>query len=432
METIVWNGATAAQKKKALERPALPHDENVFQTVEAIVGEVKAKGDTALRTFNARFGGGERKNLRVAKNEMDAALLALPSELRASLRRAKRNIERFHKAQRPEAVLCETEPGVRCGLLWRPIERVGLYIPAGTAPLFSAVLMEAVPAKIAGCATIVLCTPPRRDGSVDPGILAAARLCGIKDVFAVGGAQAIAAMAYGTRTVPKVDKIFGPGNMYVTAAKQLVSQDPSGAVLDMPAGPSEVLVIADAEANADWVAADLLAQAEHDAASQAILLTSAKTLAKKVQEALAQQLEALPRKAIAEKSLKQGRIILVRNIPEAVEVSNLYAPEHLILHTKNAARLLPTIRHAGSVFVGSTTPETAGDYASGTNHVLPTYGYARTYGGLSVYSFMKSMTVQTLTSDGLKALGPTLVRMARAETLDAHANAVTVRLGGCL
>jgi histidinol dehydrogenase len=313
-------------------------------------------------------------------------------------------------------------------LHWRAIDTVGFYIPGGTAPLFSTVLMQAIPAMIAGCKRQILCTPPQRNGKVHPAVLAAAQLCGLTEIYAIGGAHAIAAMAYGTATIPKVDKITGPGNAYVTLAKQLVACDPRGAAIDMPAGPSEVMVIAEATAQPRWVAADLLAQAEHDPDAQAILVTTSEDLANKVLEEVKRQLATLPRKDIAEKSLGEGRIIIVLNAKIAIRVANLYAPEHLIMHSDDAARWLPEIRHAGSVFLGPWTPESAGDYASGTNNVLPTYGYARAYNGITTLTYMKSMTVQSITHEGMQRLGPTIITLAEGEGLQAHAAAVKVRL----
>jgi len=429
MKTIIWNKLSDKQKQQALARPKPADTSEIAQTVSDILCAVKIRGDNALREFTLKFDGTAPKQFRVSQNEIDAAAVNLSPKLRAAMKRAKSNIEKFHKAQFPASVMIETMPGVKCALLWRPIGKIGLYIPAGTAPLFSALLMQAIPARIARCENVILCSPPQKNGKIHPAILAAAKLCGIRDVYAAGGAQAIAAMAFGTRTISKVDKIFGPGNVYVTTAKQLVSQDPDGAAIDMPAGQSEVLVIADKTCRADWVAADLLAQAEHDASAQVLLVTTDAAFAKQVDAEVKKQLAALPRREIAAKSLAESRIIVVPNIATAIDVSNAYAPEHLIIHKKDAAKFLPKIQDAGSVFLGALTPESAGDYASGTNHVLPTYGNARAYGGISIYSFLKSMTAQNLTPAGLRSLGPTIVTMAEAEELQAHANAVMIRLG---
>jgi len=428
MKTIIWKNASAKQRVQALARPAQSDDAALVQNVSAILRAVKKRGDKALREFSLKFDGTTRKRFRVPPQDIKKAAVSIDPKLRAAMKRAKINIAKFHKAEYPKNIKIETMPGVACELHWRSIEKIGLYIPAGTAPLFSALLMQAIPARIAGCRNIVLCSPPQRDGRIHPAVLAAAYLCGIVDVFAVGGAQAIGAMAYGTETIPKVDKIFGPGNAYVTTAKQIVSQEAGGAAIDMPAGPSEVMVIADQPARADWVAADLLAQAEHDASAQAILVTTSTAFAQTVDAEVKKQLAQLPRRTIAKESIAESRIIIVPDRQTAIDVANDYAPEHLIIHNKDAAEYLPKIQNAGSIFVGPWTPESAGDYASGTNHVLPTYGYARAYSGLTVLSFMKSMTVQCLTRSGLKQLGPTIVTMAEAEGLEAHANAVKIRL----
>jgi histidinol dehydrogenase len=396
--------------------------------IARILARVKAGGDAAVRAYSRRFDTTAAHKLRVPAADIAAAVRATPEPLRAALRRARANIATFHKAGLPRPVVVDTMPGVSCTLQWRPLETVGLYIPGGTAPLFSTLLMQAVPACLARCRRIIACTPPGRDGKINAAVLAAAHLCGLDEIYAVGGAQAIGAMAYGTETIPKVDKIFGPGNAYVTLAKQLVANDPGGAAIDMPAGPSEVMVIADGAARPAWVAADLLAQAEHDTAAQAVLVTTSRAMADKVRAAVTLQIGDLPRRKIAAASLRNARIIVAPNIAAALEITNRYAPEHLILHVARAERCLPRIAHAGSVFIGPYTPESAGDYASGTNHVLPTYGAARSHGGLSVQSFMKSMTSQTITAAGLARLGPTIIAMAEAEGLGAHAAAVRLRL----
>jgi histidinol dehydrogenase len=418
MKTYVWRNLSAEEKKKALARPRFKDDAAVLGAVKDILQQVKTRGDEALRDYAAKFDGVVPKNLQLSSGEIAEATIT--PELRAAILQAKANIEKFHQAEKPHTVKVETMPGVSCELQWRAIETVGIYIPGGTAPLLSTVLMLAIPARIAGCRRIVLCTPPKQ-GKIHPAVLAAAQLCGVTEIYAVGGAQAIAAMAYGTQSIPKCDKIFGPGNAYVTMAKQLVAQDADGAAIDMPAGPSEVMVIADGAANAAWVASDLLAQA--------ILVTTDAEFARWVQEEVAKQLAALSRRAIAEQSITESRIVVVSDRAAAIEVANLYAPEHLILHNQDAAAWVPDIQHAGSIFVGATTPESAGDYASGTNHVLPTYGYARAYNGVNLLSFMKSMSVQTITREGLQELGPVIVAMAEAEGLDAHAAAVKIRLG---
>ncbi|MDP9126717.1 MAG: histidinol dehydrogenase [Pseudomonadota bacterium] len=428
MKTIIWTSASAEQQAEALQRPATGADPALAEKVGKILADVKSRGDEALSELAQRFDGVALKDFRVSKDDMATAIGKITPRLSAAIQQAKANITAFHEAARPQTVKIETMPGVVCELHWRPIEKIGFYIPGGTAPLFSTVLMQGIPAQIAGNRQAILCTPPRKDGSVHPAILTAAQLCGITQIYALGGAQAIAAMAYGTASIPKVDKIFGPGNAYVTMAKQLVAQDAAGAAIDMPAGPSEVMVIADGQAEPKWVAADLLAQAEHDASAQAILVTTDDAMASQVQSAVLEQLAALPRRAIAEASLKEGRIIIVSSMAQAIHIANLYAPEHLILHAENAGEALPAIQHAGSVFLGPWTPESAGDYASGTNHVLPTYGYARAFGGLTVMSFLKSMSVQTITRDGLRALGPALIEMAEAEGLGAHAASVRIRV----
>jgi histidinol dehydrogenase len=411
-----------------LARPQQDDTAALIPKVAAILNEVKTGGDKAVRAFSAKFDGATRKNMKVSAKEIKTALASLDPKLLTAIKRAKANIEKFHKAELPHSIAVETMKGVKCALVWRAIDRVGLYIPAGTAPLFSAVLMQAMPARLAGCRDIILCSPPQHDGKIHPAVLAAAQLCGVTEIFAVGGAQAIAAMAFGTKSIPKVDKIFGPGNIYVTLAKQLAAQDPAGAALDMPAGPSEAMVIAEKSVQAAWVAADLLAQAEHGPTSQVILVTTSAVFAKQVSAEVKQQLAALPRSAVAAQSIARSRIIVVGSMAAALEVANLYAPEHLIIHNEDAAKLLPKIRNAGSVFLGPLTPESAGDYASGTNHVLPTSGYVRAYNGINVLSFMKSMTVQSLSLAGLKALGPSIVTMAEAEGLAGHANAVKISL----
>ncbi|MCD6204352.1 MAG: histidinol dehydrogenase [Candidatus Marinimicrobia bacterium] len=395
-------------------------------SVVSIIETVRRKGDAALREFGRKFDRVKQTDFRVCRREFDDAEVQINDELKRAIRLAIENIGKFHAAQLAEEEIVETQPGVRC---WRKsvaIEKVGLYIPGGTAPLFSTVLMLAIPAKIAGCSEIVLCTPPNEDGGVNPAILYTARELGLEKVFKLGGAQAVAAMAYGTESVPKVDKIFGPGNSWVTLAKQLVSRD--GVAIDMPAGPSEVLVLADKNANPEFVAMDLLSQAEHGEDSQVILVTDSKTLAEKAGKTVQSQLKKLPRKEIAERSLQNSRVILLKDTSEMMDFANTYAPEHLIIMTENAAELSEKVINAGSVFIGAFTPESAGDYASGTNHTLPTYGYARNYSGVSVDSFIKKITFQTLTKTGLRNIGPAIESMAAAEGLDAHKNAVSIRL----
>ena len=428
MRILDWESLSAGERRTALARPAQAGRDDTDTLAREVIANVRAGGDEALRAYTRRFDGVEPEDLAASAEEFSLAERALTPEQRSALERAIDNVERFHRAQRPDSLTLETMPGVRCERVIRPISAVGLYVPAGSAPLPSAVIMLAVPARIAGCPRRVLCTPPGRDGRANPAVLVAARLCGIESVLKVGGAQAIAAMAYGTETVPKVDKIFGPGNSWVTAAKQAVAGDPAGAACDMPAGPSEVMVIADESAHAEFVAADLLAQAEHDAQAQAILVTPSRTLAEAVVVAVAEQTRMLSRRAILQQSLASSRCIVVRNLESALEVANEYAAEHLILEVREPRRWLERVASAGSVFLGAWSPEPMGDYCSGTNHVLPTYGYARAYSGLSVLDFVKRITVQELSPEGLRSLGPVAVALAWLEGLDAHAGAVTRRL----
>ena len=417
-----------AARRDALSRPAVAERAQLVALVRETVARVRAEGDSAVLDYARRFDGGEPESLRVPLKDLDAALQSLASNEQQALERAIDNVRRFHAAQLPAPLSVETSPGVRCERITRPIDSVGLYVPGGSAPLPSALIMSAVPAELAGCPRRVLCTPAARGKPIHRAILATARLLGITEVFAAGGAQAIAAMAYGTETIPKVDKIVGPGSAWVTAAKQVVAEDAAGAALDLPAGPSEVLVIADDGANPAFVAADLLAQAEHDPLSQAILLTTSKELADAVRTSALAQLPNLSRREILEQSLQRSRLIVVSELATALCISNDYAPEHLILQLRDARQYLPAITSAGSIFLGAWSPEPMGDYCSGTNHVLPTYGYARAYSGLSVHDFLKRITVQELTPDGLRGLGPTASVLAGIEGLDAHALAVDLRL----
>ena len=428
MRILDWNKLGESERRAALVRPAQDSRDDVTSVAVEVIASVRQRGDAALRSYTKRFDGVDVETLRVSPSEFAEARQSLSSVQIAAIETAIDNVHRFHSAQLPQPMTLETMPGVRCERIIRAISAVGLYVPAGSAPLPSAVVMLAVPARIAGCPQRVLCTPPDREGRANAAVLVAAELCGIDTVFKVGGAQAIAALAYGTASIPKVDKIFGPGNAWVTAAKQLVANDPAGAAFDLPAGPSEVMVIADDSARAEFVAADLLAQAEHDGQAQAILVTSSRALAEAVVESVATQLEGLSRRKILDKSLAASRCIVVADIEAAISVANEYAPEHLILQVREPRRWLPEIRNAGSLFLGEWSPEPMGDYCSGTNHVLPTYGYARAYSGLSVLDFVKGMTVQELTPAGLQALGPVAVTLAQLEGLDAHANAVTRRL----
>ncbi len=424
---VAIDALDAAARRGLLARPASEDRAEIVALVRETVRTVRTGGDAAVLDYARRFDGGAPDRLRVPPQELDAALGALPSADRAALERAIANVRTFHAAQLPAPLSLETMPGVRCERITRPLDSVGLYVPGGSAPLPSALIMSAVPAALAGVRRRVLCTPAR-GGRVHPAILATARLCGVDEVFAVGGAQAIAALAYGTETIPKVDKIVGPGSAWVTAAKQVVAEDPQGAALDLPAGPSEVLVIADDSARAGFVAADLLAQAEHDPLSQALLLTPSPELASAVRSAALRQLQLLSRGDILRRSLARSRLILVPDLDTAIELSNGYAPEHLLLQVREPRALLERVQSAGSVFLGPWSPEPMGDYCSGTNHVLPTYGYARAYSGLSVSDFLKRITVQELTEDGLRGLGPTASTLARLEGLDAHALAVDLRL----
>ena len=408
-----------------LRRPAL-NTESLFDTVRGIIDRVRTEGDKAVIEYEATFDKAELTSLAVTNEELEEGVALVSEELKAAISLAKQNIERFHAAQKFVGKKVETMPGVTCWQKAVGIEKVGLYIPGGTAPLFSTVLMLAVPAKIAGCKDIILCTPPDSKGKIHPAILFAARLAGVDRIFKAGGVQAIAAMAYGTESIPKVYKIFGPGNQYVTAAKQLVSL--RDVAIDMPAGPSEVEVLADDSANPVFVAADLLSQAEHGVDSQAILITTSERLQAAVVEEVERQLAELPRREIAEKSLANSKLILVNDMDEAVELTNEYAPEHLIVETSDYMEVAERVVNAGSVFLGSFSPESAGDYASGTNHTLPTNGYAKAYSGVSLDSFIRKITFQEICSDGMKAIGPAIETMAANEQLDAHKNAVTVLL----
>ncbi len=421
---INWNDCDAQAQKALLTRPAISASDSITRTVSEILANVSANGDSALREYSARFDKATPEALAVSEADIDAAVARLGDEIKQAMAVAVANIETFHQAQVLPAVDIETQPGVRCQQVTRPVASVGLYIPGGSAPLFSTVLMLATPARIAGCKKVVLCSPP----PIADEILYAARLCGVQQVYQVGGAQAIAALAFGTETVPKVDKIFGPGNAFVTEAKRQVSQRLDGAAIDMPAGPSEVLVIADSGANPDFVASDLLSQAEHGPDSQVILLTPDSAMAQAVAEAVARQLTALPRAETARQALAESRLIVARDLAQCVEISNQYGPEHLIIQTRNARDLVDDITSAGSVFLGDWSPESAGDYASGTNHVLPTYGYTATCSSLGLADFQKRMTVQELTPAGFSALAHTIETLAAAEKLTAHKNAVTLRV----
>lgn len=422
---ILISNPDKSQWTEILKRPVM-NVENLFDTVWSIIDRVKAEGDRAVIEYEEKFDKAVLTSLAVTEEELAEAETLVSEDLKAAIRLAKQNIETFHASQRFEGKKVETQPGVTCWQKAVAIEKVGLYIPGGTAPLFSTVLMLAVPAKIAGCKEIVLCTPPGKDGKVHPAVLFAAKVAGVNRIFKAGGVQAIAAMAYGTESVPKVYKIFGPGNQYVTAAKQLVSL--RDVAIDMPAGPSEVEVLADETANPVFVAADLLSQAEHGVDSQAMLITTSVKLQQAVKEEVERQLALLSRKEIAEKSLVNSKLIVVRDMDEAIELTNAYAPEHLIVETADYMSVAERVVNAGSVFLGSLTPESAGDYASGTNHTLPTNGYAKAYSGVSLDSFIRKITFQEIKPEGIATIGPAIEVMAANELLDAHKNAVTVRL----
>lgn len=424
MRTVVWQSLSEAQQESILERPAITEGANITAAVAQVIAKVRSEGDAALFELTEKFDRVKPASLRVSREEMDAAAARLSETMKQALEQAYNNISKFHKAQKVQPIKVETMPGVVCEQVTRPINKVGLYIPGGSAPLPSTVLMLGVPAQIAGCRKVVLCSPP----PIADEILYVAKLCNIDEVYNLGGGQAIAAMAYGTETVTKVDKIFGPGNAYVTEAKRQVSNDFRGAAIDMPAGPSEVLVIADETADANFIAADLLSQAEHGPDSQVVLVTPSPVLADQVTDAVQQQLKVLSRVSIAEKALASSLIIIAESLTQAVSISNYYGPEHLIVQTRNPRELVPLLDNAGSIFLGDWSPESVGDYASGTNHVLPTYGYTRTYSSLGLADFSKRMTVQELTADGLELLAPTVVMMAEAEGLDAHKRAVTIRV----
>lgn len=428
MKRTIWQDLSPSEQLALLRRPALAADDRLRRDVANILSQVRSGGDTALTRLARQLDGVEVSDLLVSPGEFEDAESSLRPDDRAAIRAAAANISAFHRTQLPEPLSVETAPGVVCERLVRPIASVGLYVPAGSAPLPSTALMLGIPASLAGCPTRILCSPPRADGQVDPAVLYAASVCGISTVVRAGGAQAIAAMAYGTETVPRVDKVFGPGNAWVTEAKEQVAADPCGAARDLPAGPSEVLVIADEKAEPAFVAADLLSQAEHGIDSQVILLTPSERLLAQVLSEIELQATTLSRREIVRQSLTNSRAILVRDLAIAVEVSNRYAPEHLILQIEHPRLILDRIVAAGSVFLGPWAPETVGDYCSGTNHVLPTYGFARAYSGLGVTDFLRTMTVQTLTEDGLRAVGPIAERLAALEGLDAHGQAVRKRL----
>ncbi|HEG0614358.1 TPA: histidinol dehydrogenase [Campylobacter coli] len=424
MQIINFNELDEKQKQEVLKRPAIAAKDEISQIVSSIIKEVREKGDEALIEQASKFDKVQISSIKVSEEELENASSRLDKDLKEAILIAYENIKKFHEAQIPKEVAIETTKGVKCEVLTRPIEKVGLYIPGGLAPLFSTVLMLAIPAKIAQCEKIVLASPAK----INDATLFCAKLCGVDEIYQMGGAGAIAALAYGTKSVLKVDKIFGPGNAFVTEAKRQVSSDINGAAIDMQAGPSEVLVIADEKANVKFVASDLLSQAEHGADSQVILVCLSKEFAQSASDEVSRQLENLPRKELASKSIANSKIIIAKDLDEALLISNLYAPEHLIIQTQNPRELLDKVKHAGSVFLGELSPESMGDYASGTNHVLPTYGLTKTHSSLGLADFSKRMSVQELSKEGFLNLGKSVEILAANEHLDAHKNAVTFRL----
>lgn len=424
MQIINFNELDEKQKQEVLKRPAIAAKDEISQIVSSIIKEVREKGDEALIEQALKFDKAQISNIKVSEEELENASSRLDKDLKEAILIAYENIKKFHEVQIPKEVAIETTKGVKCEVLTRPIEKVGLYIPGGLAPLFSTVLMLAIPAKIAQCEKIVLASPAK----INDATLFCAKLCGVDEIYQMGGAGAIAALAYGTKSVLKVDKIFGPGNAFVTEAKRQVSSDINGAAIDMQAGPSEVLVIADEKANVKFVASDLLSQAEHGADSQVILVCLSKEFAQSASDEVSRQLENLPRKELASKSIANSKIIIAKDLDEALLISNLYAPEHLIIQTQNPRELLDKVKHAGSVFLGELSPESMGDYASGTNHVLPTYGLTKTHSSLGLADFSKRMSVQELSKEGFLNLGKSVEILAANEHLDAHKNAVTFRL----
>lgn len=424
MQIINFNELDEKQKQEVLKRPAIAAKDEISQIVSSIIKEVREKGDEALIEQAFKFDKAQISSIKVSEEELENASSRLDKDLKEAILIAYENIKKFHEAQIPKEVAIETTKGVKCEVLTRPIEKVGLYIPGGLAPLFSTVLMLAIPAKIAQCEKIVLASPAK----INDATLFCAKLCGVDEIYQMGGAGAIAALAYGTKSVLKVDKIFGPGNAFVTEAKRQVSSDINGAAIDMQAGPSEVLVIADEKANVKFVASDLLSQAEHGADSQVILVCLSKEFAQSASDEVSRQLENLPRKELASKSIANSKIIIAKDLDEALLISNLYAPEHLIIQTQNPRELLDKVKHAGSVFLGELSPESMGDYASGTNHVLPTYGLTKTHSSLGLADFSKRMSVQELSKEGFLNLGKSVEILAANEHLDAHKNAVVFRL----
>lgn len=425
---MTWNHLSPIEQAESLARPAQANSQSLSEIVSGILTRVKVEGDDALLALTAEFDGAQLTSLALSERQRQTATDELPNDIKQAIQLAYSQIFQFHQAQKTDDVTVETIKGVVCELHNVPLDSVGLYIPGGTAPLPSTVLMLGATAQVAGCQRKVLCTPPNAEGEIAKEIIYAASLCDIDEIYLVGGAQAIAAMAYGTESIAQVDKIYGPGNSFVTEAKQQVSTDPAGAAIDMPAGPSEVLVIADKDANPAFVASDLLSQAEHGKDSQAVLVSDSQALIEATQGAVNAQLAELSRQDIASVAMKNSRYILTDSLSQSIEVSNRYAPEHLIVQTSAPRDCLPYLKNAGSIFLGAWSPESAGDYASGTNHVLPTYGYSRNYSSLGLADFCRRFTVQELSQDGLKALGNCIMTLADAEGLDAHKNAVAIRL----
>ena len=428
MRVFSWTDLDSDGRAAALARPALLSDDTLIENVRTIMETVKQGGDSAVLDYTERFDGVRPNSLCIPIESLKTAWDSLDPADQAAMQLAKANIEAFHRAQLPQAIALEVMPGVSCRREPRALDSAGLYVPGGTAPLVSTLMMLAIPAKIAGVGRAIVTTPPGKDGKIHPAILGAAYICGIEEVFAVGGAQAIAAMAYGTESIPKGTKIFGPGNAYVAMAKSIAAQEPGGPAIDLPAGPSEAMVLADDAANTAFVASDLLSQAEHDTVAQVVCVCRSHSFAKRLQAEIEAQVSILPREDIARKALKNGRLIVADSQDDMINAVNLYAPEHLIVQIENAESIVPDIQNAGSIFLGPWTPESVGDYASGTNHTLPTNGAARAYSGVTTESFMKYISVQSLTGDGLKAIGPAVERLADLEGLQAHKNAVTLRL----
>jgi len=428
MQDFNWTELSESEKAAALARPSAMSDQSLFDAVKVIIETVRQNGDAALADYTKKFDGTDVENLKIPAEELEAAWNALPALDKQAIETARSNIKKFHQAQTPVPISIETMKGVTCSREARAIETAGLYIPGGTAPLVSTLLMLAVPAKVAGVTNRIIVTPPGKDGKINMAILAAAFRCNVTAVYACGGAQAIAALAYGTETIPKCDKIFGPGNAWVATAKSLVAQEPGGPAIDLPAGPSEAMVLADEDANPAFVASDLLSQAEHDTLAQVVCVASSADMASRIKACVEEQVATLPRENIAREALKLARMIIAEDRANVVDIINRYAPEHLIIQMKAPENLVPDIRNAGSIFLGPWTPESVGDYASGTNHTLPTNGAARAYSGVTLESFIKYISIQRLSKKGLKNLGPTVERLATLEELEAHKRAVSLRL----